>query len=138
MVSLGAPIIILFFEPLSPFYLTVLLAVFTFFFSIGLGWLYWSIMITKWRIWTFSEIPESDYPALKKQAITAYLIWPDQASHFTKTEIRSPQEKVKLEIIAEQIQTQQELGQLTTILKGVIRLFILCPGKKSFGNLLVR
>jgi hypothetical protein len=53
--------------------------------SFVLGWLYWSIMITKWRLWAFENV--RNVHELKKRAIQEKLIWPD-GSFYEKTEIR--------------------------------------------------
>ncbi len=60
--------------------------------AFGLAWLYWSIMITKWRIWAFENV--RNVHELKKRAIQEKLIWPD-GSVFEKTEIRSSATKEK-------------------------------------------
>jgi hypothetical protein len=63
--------------------------------AIGLAWLWWSIMITKWRIWAFDNV--RNVHELKKRAIQEKLIWPDNSnSIFEKTEIRSAADKEKL------------------------------------------
>ncbi len=49
-------------------------------------WLYWSIAIVHWRIWAFSNV--KNVHELKRKAIGAKLIWPDESS-FNKTEIRT-------------------------------------------------
>lgn len=64
--------------------------------SFVLGWLYWSIMITKWRLWAFENV--DNVHQLKKRAIQEKLIWPDN-SIFEKTEIRSAAEKAKWQLL---------------------------------------
>jgi uncharacterized membrane protein YciS (DUF1049 family) len=59
-----------------------------------LAWLIWSFMITKWRIWAFENV--RNVHELKKRAIEAKLIW-DDGNIFEKTEIRSRDDKRKLE-----------------------------------------
>lgn len=54
--------------------------------AVGLAWLYWSFMITKWRLWAFQNV--RNVRQLKKRAIQERLIWPDN-SIFEKTEIRN-------------------------------------------------
>lgn len=54
------------------------------------AWLYWSIMITKWRLWAFNNV--RNVHELKRRAIQEKLIWPDH-SIFEKTEIRNPTDK---------------------------------------------
>ena len=56
-------------------------------------WIYWSFMITKWRIWAFENV--RNVHELKQLAIKEKLIWPD-GSVFEKTEIRTSAEKEKL------------------------------------------
>lgn len=60
------------------------------------GWLYWSFMITKWRIWAFSNV--QNICKLEAQAIRNQLIW-ERGSRFEKTEIRSKKEKRIIEEI---------------------------------------
>lgn len=57
-----------------------------------LSWLYWSIMITKWRLWAFENV--RNVHELKKRAIRENLIWGGN-SIFEKTEIRSTEEQEK-------------------------------------------
>ncbi len=56
------------------------------FLAIVLGWLWWSIMITKWRLWAYKNV--SNLYELEKRAIREKLIWSDK-SIFEKTEIRT-------------------------------------------------
>ena len=42
----------------------------------SLSWLYWGVMVTYWRILTYSKV--KNVPELKKKAINAFLIWPDK------------------------------------------------------------
>ncbi|HEY2583057.1 MAG TPA: hypothetical protein VGI43_14700 [Mucilaginibacter sp.] len=68
-----------------------------FFIGLGLGvflaWLYWSIVITKWRVWAFDNV--RNVHELKKRAIKENLIWGDN-NFFEKTEIRSAADGEKL------------------------------------------
>ncbi|UTA66810.1 hypothetical protein [Emticicia sp. 21SJ11W-3] len=57
-----------------------------------LSWLWWSFMVTKWRLWAFENV--RNVHELKKRAIREKLIWPDN-SIFEKTEIRSAADKLK-------------------------------------------
>ncbi|MBN2868775.1 MAG: hypothetical protein JXK08_08900 [Flavobacteriaceae bacterium] len=65
------------------------------FFIIGfiLAWLTWSFMITKWRIWAFTNV--RNVHKLKKQAVQEKLIW-REGSIFEKTEIRTRVDRNKL------------------------------------------
>jgi hypothetical protein len=60
--------------------------------AFALAWLYWSVMIVKWRLWAFENV--RNVHELKKRAIQEKLIWADD-SFFEKTEIRSITEKEK-------------------------------------------
>lgn len=57
-----------------------------------LSWLWWSFMITKWRLWAFENV--RNVHELKKRAIQNKLIWPD-GSIYEKTEIRNKTETDK-------------------------------------------
>jgi hypothetical protein len=63
-----------------------------------LAWGIWSIMITKWKIWAYEKVEDIDL--LKRRAIKEKLIWPD-GHFFERTEIRSKQDKLKLEKLEE-------------------------------------
>ena len=58
----------------------------------GLAWLWWSVMITKWRLWAFDNV--RNVHELKKRAVQEKLIWADN-SIFEKTEIRNVRDKEK-------------------------------------------
>lgn len=60
--------------------------------AFGLAWLWWSIMITKWRLWAFDNV--RNVHELKKRAVQEKLIWADN-SFFEKTEIRNATDKEK-------------------------------------------
>jgi hypothetical protein len=74
------------FSPLWVVYLFFIL-------SIIFSWLYWSIMITKWRIWAFTNV--RNIHELKKKAEWNGLIW-KKGSFFEKTEIKTNQQKKQL------------------------------------------
>ncbi|MBD3864359.1 hypothetical protein [Olleya marilimosa] len=63
------------------------------FLGIILAWISWSVLITKWRIWAFTNV--RNVHALKKEAILSMLIWEDGTS-FEKTEYRSKKDKLIL------------------------------------------
>ncbi|HMG82021.1 MAG TPA: hypothetical protein VK559_03220 [Ferruginibacter sp.] len=67
-------------------------------FAVGIisAWLYWSIMITKWRLWAFDNV--RNVHELKKRAIRANLIGKDN-SFPEKTEIRTADDKEKWEAL---------------------------------------
>lgn len=60
------------------------------------AWLYWSIMIVRWRIWAFDNV--NNVHDLYKRAITERLIWPD-GSWASKTEIWTQSQREKWEAI---------------------------------------
>lgn len=57
-----------------------------------LAYFYWSIMITRWRLWAFENV--RNVHELKKRAIKEKLIWPDD-SIFVRTEIRSSADRAR-------------------------------------------
>lgn len=61
--------------------------------GIAIAWLVWSFMITKWRIWAFSNV--RNVHELKKRAIQEKLIWHD-GNVFERTEIRNLDEVAQL------------------------------------------
>lgn len=67
------------------------------------GWIWWSFMITKWRLWAFENV--RNVHELKKRAIQEKLIWPD-SSIFEKTEIRSAAEKEKWAILQDKFKKE--------------------------------
>jgi len=75
-------------QHIMPFWIVPLGFILSFLFS----WIYWSFMITKWRLWAFENV--RNVHELKKRAIHEKLIWPDD-SFFEKTEIRSMADKEK-------------------------------------------
>ncbi len=62
------------------------------FLSIIIAYVYWSVMITRWRLWAFENV--RNVHELKRRAIRGQLIWPD-GSFFERTEIRTPSQKSK-------------------------------------------
>lgn len=56
----------------------------SFLLGVGLGWLAWSILITRWKVWAFENV--RNVHELKKRAVQEKLLWPD-GSYFEKTEI---------------------------------------------------
>lgn len=57
-----------------------------------LSWLWWSIMITRWRLWAFDKV--RNVHELKRKAIQELLIWKDN-NFFEKTEIRTAKQAEK-------------------------------------------
>ena len=73
--------------------------------SLLLSWVYWSFMITRWRIWAFKNV--RNVHELKKRAIEDKLIWPDD-SIFVKSEIRTKQDRERLHILASKFKLEDE------------------------------
>ncbi|WP_314242998.1 hypothetical protein [Empedobacter tilapiae] len=61
------------------------------------AWLWWSFMITKWRLWAFDNV--RNVHELNKRAIQEKLIWSNN-SIFGKTEIRTTKEVEKLNTLS--------------------------------------
>ena len=59
-------------------------------------WLYWSIMVTKWKLWAFENV--QNVHELKKRAIREQLIWKDN-NFLSKTEIWSRSDKEKWDLL---------------------------------------
>jgi hypothetical protein len=66
--------------------------------SIALAWLYWSLTITKWRIWSLENV--RNIHDLKQKAIQYKLIWSD-GSIFEKTEFKTNLQILKLTTLNE-------------------------------------
>ncbi len=71
------------------------------------AWIYWSVMITKWRNWAFESV--RNVHELKKRAIQEQLIWAD-SKIFGKTEIKTAKDKVKWKTIQQKFK-QEDLFQ---------------------------
>lgn len=69
------------------------------------AWVFWSFMITKWRIWAYSRV--SDIEELKKQAVDGGLIWKD-GSFFERTEIRTAEQRQLIHELEYQFETTEE------------------------------
>ncbi|WGD33698.1 hypothetical protein [Olleya sp. YS] len=61
-----------------------------------LAWLVWSVLITKWRIWAYSNV--NNLHELKRQAIRKKLIW-EEGSTFERTEYRSKTDNIILKTL---------------------------------------
>lgn len=61
-----------------------------FVFGIIAAWLYWSVMITRWRLWAFENV--RNVHRLKRRAVQERLIWKD-GHILEKTEFRSGADK---------------------------------------------
>ncbi len=73
--------------------------------AIVLPWLYWSIMVTKWRLWAFDVV--RNVHELQKRAVQERLIW-SQGSFFEMTEIRTASDKSKWESLSKRFRNPDE------------------------------
>lgn len=64
-----------------------------FLFGIVLAWIWWSIMVPRWRLWAWERVEDLD--DLKQKAVRAGIIWPE-GWIFEKTEFQSEYIKAKL------------------------------------------
>lgn len=71
--------------------------------GIILAWITWSILITKWRIWAFTNV--RNVHELKREAILSNLIWKDGTS-FERTEYRSKKDKIILKQLEEKFKLE--------------------------------
>ena len=95
-------------ERIIPFYFIPI----GFLLSFILAWLYWSVMITKWRLWAFDNV--RNVHELKKRAILEKLIWKD-GSVFEKMEIRNTAEKEKWQSLQEKFKQEDIFDNDLTI-----------------------
>lgn len=100
---------------LPPFFeyagINVLVVIFIIIIGIGISWLWWSVFITKWRVWAFNIVAEENWISLKKAAIRSSLIWPDGAI-FEKTEIRNQKEALEINRINEAIHVLRQVKEI--------------------------
>ncbi|MCF6404101.1 hypothetical protein L3C95_14500 [Chitinophaga filiformis] len=80
--------------------------------SFTFAWLYWSFMITKWRIWAFENV--RNVHELKRRAIMENLIWQDN-SIFEKTEIRKAVHKEKWQALQSKFEREDVFHDDLTI-----------------------
>ncbi|MFC6996699.1 hypothetical protein [Rufibacter roseus] len=88
--------------------------------GLALAWLYWSFMITKWRIWAFENV--RNVHELKKKAIKEKLIWPDESA-YSKTEIRTAADKERLLRLQEKFAQEDVFHEDFSILNETIIYF---------------
>jgi len=73
-----------------------------------LAWLYWSVVITRWRLWAFENV--RNVHELQRKAVEAKLIWRD-GSFFEKTEIRTAAQKQKWQVLHTKFNTKDVYQQ---------------------------
>lgn len=71
--------------------------------AVVIAWLWWSFMITKWRLWAFENV--RNVHELKKRAIQERLIWAND-SIFEKTEIRTEVDKEQLKTLSNKFEQE--------------------------------
>lgn len=86
------------------------------------AWLWWSFMITKWRLWAFDNV--RNVHELKKRAIQEKLIWSNN-SFFEKTEIRTVTDKDKLNTLSNKFNQEDVFLDDLTIANETIKVKIL-------------
>ncbi len=62
--------------------------------SLVFAWIYWSIAVTRWRLWAFENV--RNVHELKKRAIKKKIIWKDN-NIFESTELRTKSQKIQWE-----------------------------------------
>jgi hypothetical protein len=95
--------------------------------SFVLAWLYWSVMITKWRLWAFENV--RNVHELKKRAVQEKLIWADN-SIFEKTEIRKSTDKEKWNSLQSKFKQEDKFNDDLTVPNETIIYF--AKGKNFF------
>jgi len=74
--------------------------------SLALPWLVWSLQVTKWKVWAFSNV--RNVHELKRRAIREKLIWDDK-SFFNRTEIWKATDKEKWKLLELKFRRKDEL-----------------------------
>ncbi len=109
LISFGLPALVLYF--IETIWLKLILMFIAFLLGLGISWLLWSILVTKWRLWAFQNVDEDDWIKLKELAIQHYLIWED-GSDFEKTELRNPIEQFQISEISERLLELEEVEDI--------------------------
>ncbi len=97
--------------------------------GIIIAWITWSVLITKWRIWAFSNV--RNVHELKREAIRNKLIW-KTGSRFEKTEYRSKKDLLILEQLLEKfkvddvIKEDPKIPEETKIYQPLINALLIC------------
>jgi len=76
------------------------------------SWIYWSFMVTKWRLWAFENV--RNVHELKQRAIAEKLIWADD-SPFVKTEIRFKADKEKWALLQDKFRIPDKFEDDPTV-----------------------
>ncbi|RYZ48589.1 MAG: hypothetical protein EOP49_18330 [Sphingobacteriales bacterium] len=69
--------------------------------AVAAAWLYWSVMITRWRLWAFEHV--RNVHELNTLALEERLIWPE-GSVYARTEIRNFEQKQRWLVLQEKFQ----------------------------------
>jgi len=68
--------------------------------SIAISWIYWSLAVTYWRIWAFSNV--RNVHELQFKAVRNKLIWPP-GSFFARTEISTASQRQTLKALEQKV-----------------------------------
>lgn len=99
---INIPMILLFTPPVIATYLVIQkeysgwLIMILFVLGLVLAYLYWAVMVTRWRLWAFENV--RNVHELKKRAIKEKLIY-EEGSFYEKTEIRTSSDKEKWQLL---------------------------------------
>lgn len=99
---INIPMILLFTPPVIATYLVIQkeysgwLIMILFVLGLVLAYLYWAVMVTRWRLWAFENV--RNVHELKKRAIKEKLIH-EEGSFYEKTEIRTSSDKEKWQFL---------------------------------------
>jgi hypothetical protein len=73
--------------------------------ALVLGWLWWSIAVTHWRIWAYTHV--RNIHELMELAVNEKLLWP-KGSYFERTEIRTKVQRELLQQLEARFATPDE------------------------------
>lgn len=79
--------------------------------GIAISWLWWSFIVTKWRLWAFSRVDEDEWYELKELAVKNRLIW-EQGSYFERTEIQTKKEAEKITHFKQKVVEQEQIEEI--------------------------
>ena len=89
----------------------LLAILFSFAVGLSLSFLLWMFMITKWRIWAFSNLEPESMLKLSNLAERSYLLWP-RGNRFERFEIRTVDERQRITELNKKIEAEESLDEL--------------------------
>lgn len=107
--SFGLPLLAYFLA--EDILLKVVFSIVGFIVGIAISWLWWSFMVTKWKLWAFQQIKEDDWYTFKEMAVENRLIW-EHGSYFEATEIRSKKEGEQFAEIKLRVAEQEQIEEI--------------------------